>query len=78
VGDDEFGVVGGMSPVLLHYGRRMSANLVAGAGETNSATRECLVGDPDKLTPAGDFANGCCSRPVDCYAKNTSQTHSRS
>ena len=70
-----------MSPVLLHDGRRrLSFNLVAGAGETNRATRECSVGHPDKLTPTRDFAYdiGCCSRPVYCYAMNTSQTHSRS
>ena len=57
VTDVKFGeVVGGVCMVLLHDGRRLSADLVLAADGINSAIRECLVGHLDKPTPTGDLA----------------------
>ncbi|KAG0132105.1 hypothetical protein HOY82DRAFT_484106 [Tuber indicum] len=52
----EFGQLGGACTVLLHNGRRLSADLVVGADGINSVLRERLVGRPDKPTPTGDLA----------------------
>ena len=52
VGGVEFGEVGGVCTVLLHDGRRLSADLVMGADGINSAMRERLVEHSDKLTYA--------------------------
>lgn len=51
-----FGEVGGQSEVVLHDGRRLSADLVVAADGINSRMRECLVGKPDPPTPTGDLA----------------------
>ena len=59
VSNVKFGAVGyGVYTVLLHDGRRLSADLVVGADEINSTMRECLVGHPDRPTPTGDLACG--------------------
>ena len=48
VGDVEFGEAGaGVCNVLLHDGRRVSADLVVGADAIYSAMRECLTGNPN-------------------------------
>jgi len=56
VGGVEFGEAGGVCTVLLHDGRRLSADLVVGADGINSVMREFLLGHPDKPTPTGDLA----------------------
>ena len=44
-----------MCTVILHDGRRFSADLVVGADGINSVMRECLVGHPGKPTPTEGF-----------------------
>ena len=57
VSDVKFGEVsGGVCTVLLHNGRRLSADLVVAADGINSAMRECLVRHPDKPKPTGGLA----------------------
>jgi len=55
VGGVELGEVGGVCTVILHSGRRFSADLVVGADGINSVMRECLVGHPGKPTPTEGF-----------------------
>ena len=48
VGDVKFGEAGAsVCNILLHDGRRVSADLIVGADAIYSATRECLVGNPN-------------------------------
>ena len=48
VGDVKFGEAGaGVCTVLLHDGRRVSADLVVGADAIYVAMRECLVENPN-------------------------------
>lgn len=57
VGNVRFGAVGyGVYTVLLHDGRRLSADLVVGADEIDSTMGGCLVGHPDKPTPTDHLA----------------------
>ena len=57
VSEVKFGEAGGgVCMVLLHNGRRLSADLVVGAHGINSAMQECLVEHPDKPPPTGDLA----------------------